>query len=135
MYVLDTDICIYLIKKKPITVLRTLQTKQPDEVVISAVTYAELQFGVENSQQIESNQRALNRFITPLEILAFDVDASRAYGRIRADLHRAGTLIGSLDMMIGAHAFALGAILVTNNVREFQRIRGLTIENWTTEHA
>lgn len=131
MYFLDTNICIYLIKESPARVIRTLQSKRPDEVAISSVTFAELQFGVEKSQHVEKNQKALDRFLAPLDIRSFDVEAGRAYARVRADLQRRGKTIGALDMMIGAHALALDATFVTNNVREFKRIRGLQIENWT----
>lgn len=131
MYLLDTNICIYLIKQSPVRVIRVLQSKRPDEVTISSVTFAELQFGVEKSQHTEKNQRALDRFLAPLEIRPFDVEAGRVYARVRADLQRRGKVIGALDMMIGAHAIALDATLVTNNLREFKRIRGLECENWT----
>lgn len=131
MYFLDTNICIYLIKESPARVIRTLQSKRPDEVAISSVTFAELQFGVEKSQHVEKNQKALDRFLAPLDIRSFDVEAGRAHARVRADLQRRGKTIGALDMMIGAHALALDATFVTNNVREFKRIRGLQIENWT----
>jgi len=131
VYLLDTNICIYLIKESPARVIRTLQSKRPDEITISSVTFAELQFGVEKSRQAVKNQKALDRFLAPLEIRPFDVEAGRVYARIRADLQRRRKIIGALDMMIGAHAIALNAILVTNNVREFKRIRGIEIENWT----
>ena len=131
MYFLDTNICIYLIKESPVRVIRTIQSKRPDEIAISSVTFAELQFGVDKSQHTEKNQKALDRFLAPLEIRPFDVEAGRVYAQVRADLQRRGKGIGALDMMIGAHALALGATFVTNNVREFKRIRGLKIENWT----
>ena len=130
MYLLDTNTCIYLIKESPVRVIRTLRSKRPDEITISSVTFAELQFGVEKSRHTEKNQKALDRFLAPLEIRPFDVEAGRVYARVRADLQRRGKVIGALDMMIGAHAIALDAIFVTNNVREFKRIRGLKLENW-----
>lgn len=131
MYLLDTNICIYLIRESPVRVIRTLRSKRPDEITISSVTFAELQFGVEKSRHIEKNQKALDRFLAPLEIRPFDVEAGRVYARVRADLQRRGKVIGALDMMIGAHAIALDATFVTNNLREFKRIRGLELENWT----
>ncbi len=131
MFLLDTNICIYLIKKQPARVLAMLRTKTLDEVAISSVTFAELQYGVEKSARREQNQQALTHFLAPLQILAFDEPAGRAYGQVRADLEKRGKPIGSLDLMIGSHALALGATLVTNNTREFKRIRGLAVENWT----
>jgi tRNA(fMet)-specific endonuclease VapC len=131
MFLLDTNICIYLIKKHPERVLRHLEAKQPGEVGISSVTVGELDFGVKKSAQPERNARALLLFLAPLVVLPFDELAARSYGTVRADLERRGKPIGPLDTLIAGHALALGATLVTNKVREFTRVGGLSVENWT----
>ncbi len=130
-YLLDTNICIYLIKKKPIAVLERFQSLSLGEVGISSITLAELQYGVEKSTNREKNLHALQQFLIPLEIADFDYDASIIYGQIRSKLEQAGQPIGSLDMLIAAHAKSLNISLVTNNEREFMRVSGLTVENWT----
>ena len=129
-YMLDTNICIYVIKHKPETVFRKLQTIHPEDVCISSVTYAELVHGVEKSVAVEKNRLALSMLLANMEILDFDVDAADCYGKIRAVLEKKGTLIGPLDMMIAAHAQSLGYTVVTNNVKEFSRVSALRIENW-----
>jgi tRNA(fMet)-specific endonuclease VapC len=126
----DTNICITLIKRKPQQVLKRFSAYKVGEIGISWVTLAELEFGVAMSQHLEKNQAALDEFVLPLEIANFDREAARVYGRVRATLEKKRTPIGSLDMMIGAHALALGATLATNNTREFSRIKGLTVVNW-----
>ncbi|MCC7119650.1 MAG: type II toxin-antitoxin system VapC family toxin [Anaerolineales bacterium] len=127
---LDTNICIGLIRQKPQTLIQRLMLCKPGEVGVSSVTLAELAHGANKSNQIEKNLLALEQFLLPLEIADFDQSASAAYGVIRAHLERAGKIIGSMDLLIGAHAFSLGATLVTNNVAEFQRIPNLKIEDW-----
>ena len=129
-YMLDTNICIYVIKHKPETVFRKLQTIHPEDVCISSVTYAELVHGVEKSAAVEKNRLALSMLLANMEILDFDVDAADCYGKIRAVLEKKGTPIGPLDMMIAAHAQSLGYTVVTNNVKEFSRVSALRIENW-----
>jgi len=127
---LDTDICIYAINRKRPEVLARVRDYRIGEVGISAITYAELRFGVENSARVEENIERLERFLLPLEIVPFDAEAGRHYGRLRRALNRAGCPIGSNDLLIGAHALALAATLVTNNAREFSRIDGLLVEQW-----
>ena len=127
---LDTNICIAIIKRKPPQVLQRFAAFKVGEIGISWVTLAELEFGVAKSQHIEKNQTALEEFVLPLEIANFDRNVARVYGRIRAALERKGTPVGPLDMMIGAHALSLGATLVTNNSKEFSRIKGLTVVDW-----
>lgn len=129
-YMLDTNICIYAIKHKPEHVFIKLQEHDPSEVCISSVTYAELVHGVEKSQSVEKNRLALTLLLAKIEILDFDSLAAESYGEIRADLERAGTPIGVLDMMIAGHAKSLGYIIVTNNTKEFKRVKGLKLENW-----
>ena len=129
-YMLDTNICIYVIKHKPVTVFQKLQNTNPEDVCISSVTYAELVHGVEKSAAVEKNRLALSMLLANMEILDFDVDAADCYGKIRAVLEKKGTPIGPLDMMIAAHAQSLGYTVVTNNVKEFSRVSALRIENW-----
>ena len=127
---LDTNTCIAIIKRKPPQALKRFTAYKVGEIGISWVTLAELEFGVAKSQHLEKNQAALDEFVLPLEIASFDREAARVYGRVRAALEKKGTPMGSLDVMIGAHALALGATLVTNNTREFSRIKGLTVVDW-----
>ncbi len=129
-YLLDTNICIYIIKRKPITVFERLSSLEIGEVGISSITLAELEFGVYKSMDPEKNSEALLQFLTPLEVVDFSFEAAVMYGKIRAELEKQGNPIGSMDYLIGAHALSLDLILVTNNNREFNRIKGLTIENW-----
>lgn len=129
-YLLDTNICIYLIKQHPKQVIEHLRTLLVGDVAISAITFAELEYGAAKSSRPEQNREALIAFTAPLEVLPFDDDASLHYGEIRADLERAGMVIGAMDMLIAAHARSRSLKLVTNNSHEFQRIHGLDIENW-----
>jgi tRNA(fMet)-specific endonuclease VapC len=129
-YLLDTNICIYLIKQKPPKVLARFNTLSPSDVGISSITVAELEYGVCKSQQQEKNRSALMQFLIPLEIVEFDQAAAIVYGSIRSDLESRGLVIGAMDMLIAAHALSLGVTLVSNNVREFSRIDNLSLENW-----
>ena len=129
-YMLDTNICIYAIKQRPEQVFIRLQEHDPKEICISSVTYAELVHGVEKSQAIEKNRLALALLLANIEIVSFDSLAAESYGKIRADLEKAGTPIGPLDMMIAGHARSLGYTIVTNNTKVFQRVRDLKLENW-----
>ena len=131
MYMLDTNICIYAIKNKPDLVLQRLKNNLQHGLCISAITLAELQHGVEKSVYPEKNTAALLQFLSILTVLPFDDLAAVEYGKICADLQRKGTPIGTMDMLIAAHARAEHMVLVTNNVREFERVPGLEIENWT----
>lgn len=129
-YMLDTNMCIYMIKHKPERVFQRLCEHEKSEICISSVTYSELCYGVEKSAQKERNRVALTLFLAGIEVLNYDSDASEVYGAVRAELERAGTPVGGMDMMIAAHAIAEACILVTNNCREFERIPKLSIENW-----
>ena len=129
-YMLDTNICIYAIKHKPEKVFIKLKEIEPKDVCISSVTYAELVHGVEKSAAVERNRIALSLLLSNIEIISFDTYAAEEYGKIRAALEKKGTPIGPLDMMIAGHSKAAGCTLVTNNVREFVRVEGLSIENW-----
>ncbi len=127
---LDTNICIAIIKQKPKDILQKLSAYQVGDICISSVTLAELRYGVAKSQYQDKNQAALDEFILPLEVADFDEAAALYYGTLRATLEKQGTTIGSLDTMIGAHALSLNVILVTNNTREFNRITGLKLVDW-----
>ena len=128
-YLLDTNTCIFMMKHTPIVVER-FQSVQNDGIAISSITLAELEFGVSKSKAQERNRNALFAFSTLVDILLFDIPASAEYGRVRAELEKAGTPIGALDTLIAAHAKSLNLTLVTNNTREFQRVAGLSIEDW-----
>lgn len=129
-YMLDTNICIYAIKNKPEKVLNTLKEKLNDGICISAITLAELAHGVAKSAARDKNRAALLSFLSILTVLPFDDLAAAEYGAVCADLQRKGTPIGTMDMLIAAHAKTEGLILVTNNTREFERVDGLNLENW-----
>ena len=128
---LDTNICIYIIKQQPAAVLQRFLEYEVGDIGISSITLAELRYGVAKSSHQEKNAKALDEFIITLEIVPFDEAAAHLYGEIRAALERAGTPIGAMDLLIAAHALALEIPLVTNNTREFVRIPELTIINWT----
>ncbi len=129
-FLLDTNICIYLIKKSPENILKKFESCLIGDIGISSITLSELFFGVEKSQHTHQNQQALEAFITPLEIAPFDEDAAACYGKIRANLEKKGLPIGSLDFLIAAHALSLSVTLVTNNTKEFSRVKKLKLENW-----
>jgi len=129
-FMLDTDLCIALIKRKPAKMLDKLTSHAPGDVGLSTVSLAELRYGVAKSAQKERNSQALDEFLLPLEIADFDEMSAGSYGEVRAALEKAGTPIGPLDTQIGAHALSLGAVLVTQNTREFRRIPGLAVEDW-----
>jgi tRNA(fMet)-specific endonuclease VapC len=128
---LDTNICIYIIKQQPATVLKHFLEYQIGDICISSITLAELRFGVAKSAHRDKNANALDEFVVPLEVVSFDDAAAHVYGDIRATLEKGGTPIGSMDMLIAAHAVSLGVPLVTNNTREFVRVAGLSIVDWT----
>lgn len=131
-YLLDTNICIALIRRKPAALIQRLIANTPGEVGVSTITVAELAHGAEKSAQPEQNLAALAQFLLPLEVAAFDQAAALAYGRLRARLEQSGQTIGGMDLLIAAHALGLETILVTNNLREFQRVPGLEVEDWLT---
>lgn len=129
IYMLDTNICIYVINSRPEKVLARFRQERLGDIVISSVTAAELAFGVAKSGSVR-NRQALEMFLSALEILPFDESAIWHYGDLRTDLERRGQPIGTLDTMIAAHALTTNTILVTNNTREFERVPGLRLENW-----
>ena len=128
-FLLDTNICIYIINRRPPAVFEHFAGLRIGELAISSITGAELGFGVARSGSAR-NRDALDKFLAPLEILPVDESAMRAYGPLRAALEREGTPIGALDLLIAAHALALECTLVSNNLREFSRIQGLKLANW-----
>ena len=128
-YMLDTNICIYVIKNRPER-LRERFNRLADQLCISAVTLAEIIYGAEKSARQIENIKVVEQFAARLDVLPFGERAATHYGQIRADLERAGHPIGLHDMMIGGHARSEGLTLVSNNAREFQHIEGLRIDNW-----
>lgn len=129
-FMLDTNTCIYIIKRKPPEVIDRLKQTEISKIGISSITLSELTYGVSKSSRPEQNRIALAQFIAPLEVLPYNDDASQYYGDLRAHLEKLGTPIGALDMLIGAHALSIACTLVTNNEKEFVRIPELKIVNW-----
>jgi len=130
MYMLDTDICIYIINTKSIELAKKISSAPADKICISTISQAELEYGVSKSQQPAKNAQALAKFLSVLKVVNFDDEAAQIYGEIRANLERKGTVIGNMDMLIAGHAKSKGYILVTNNEQEFNRVDGLIVENW-----
>ncbi|MCX8010694.1 MAG: type II toxin-antitoxin system VapC family toxin [Ignavibacteria bacterium] len=129
-YLLDTNICIYIIKKNPIEVKERFKRMKVGDVAISNITIAELYYGVFKSKKVSVNLIALEEFLVPLQVLDFSKDDALEYGKVRADLELSGKVIGAMDMLIAAQALSRDLILVTNNEKEFTRINGLKVENW-----
>jgi tRNA(fMet)-specific endonuclease VapC len=130
-YLIDTNICIYIMNKHPVAVIKKFKRFDLGEIGISAITVSELRYGVAKSNNRENNQQRLEEFIAPLEILTYDEMAARAYGDIRFELEKCGQPIGPLDLLIAAHALSKDLVLITNNDKEFKRIKKLRVENWT----
>ena len=128
-YMLDTDMCIFTITRKPAHIKRMFNT-HIGQLCISAVTWGELICGAEKSEQVEKNLATLDGFAARLEVLPFDKQASRQFGQVKAELELQGQKIGSYDTMIAGHARSKGLIVVTNNVREFKRVEGVRVVNW-----
>ena len=130
-YLLDTNICAYLIRHKSPVVVQHLTQHPFTDIAVSSITVAELQYGVTKSAAPPQNQLALDHFLLPLTLIPFDETAAIQYGEIRTYLEAHGTPIGAMDLLIAAQALAFGLIVVTNNMREFSRVPGLIIEDWT----
>jgi len=130
IYLLDTNICIYILRKQPTEVLQHFQQVSIGNIGVSCITVSELAFGVSKSRWSERNKAALEQFLMSLTIYPFDYHAAFIYGTLRTDLERKGTPISNPDMLIAAHALSQNLILVTNNEREFSRILNLRVENW-----
>ncbi|PJE77681.1 tRNA(fMet)-specific endonuclease VapC [invertebrate metagenome] len=131
-YLLDTNICIYIIKRRPVELLGKFN-RHAGQMAISSITLAELLHGVEKSVRPEKNRRKMEDFVSRLEVLKYGDKAAAHYGEIRADLERKGTPIGVNDLHIAGHGRSEGMIVVTNNCREFQRVPGLRLANWVTQ--
>jgi len=129
-FMLDTNICICMIKEKPPQVLSRLKDFNLGDLSVSSITLSELEYGAAKSSKPQQNRDALDAFLAPLEIFPFNGEAAYRYGQIRAFLEKEGKLIGTMDMLIGAHAVSASMTLVTNNIKEFSRIPGLRLENW-----
>jgi tRNA(fMet)-specific endonuclease VapC len=131
-YMLDTDTCSYIMKRSSDAVLKRLQQVPVSDVCISVITKSELLFGVEVSPRRQQDGEALGAFLRYVEVLDFPDEASLHCADIRANLQKLGRMIGAPDLFIAAHARSLGLALVTNKTKEFRRVRGLALENWTT---
>ena len=127
---LDTNICIYIIKQQSQSVLARFRAFQVGDIGISTITLAELEYGAMKSSGPRQNRDSLKEFVAPLDVASFDSAASEAYGEIRAALEKSGRPIGAMDLLIAAHALSIDARLATNNEREFRRVRRLRVENW-----
>lgn len=127
---LDTNICIYLIKEQPASVLDRFASHPVGDIGVSVITLAELEHGITKSSRPARNRAALEQFVSPLEVASFDRDATAAYGRLRNLLEKKGQPIGSMDLLIAAHAISLDVRLITHNVKEFGKVPGLRIEDW-----
>jgi tRNA(fMet)-specific endonuclease VapC len=132
-FLLDTNICIYIINRKPHSAIERLRSHQPDDLAISTITIAELEYGVARSRLPDQNRIALLEFLIAFSILDFDQLAAAHYGSIRCSLESRGMPIGPMDLLLAAQARSRNLILVTNNEREFRRVVDLQVENWITE--
>lgn len=130
-FMLDTNTCIYLIKRKSQKIIERLKKLTVGDIGISSITLAELQYGVAKSRHKKQNRIALEEFVLPLDIAPFDEKSAESYGIVRSQLEKTGKPIGSLDTLIGAHALSLGVTIVTNNTKEFKRIKSLTVVDWS----
>ena len=127
---LDTNICIYIIKNKPQNVKEKFESFEVGDLCISSITVSELMYGAYKSQHTTKNLKALEHFLMPFDIVDYDYNAALAYGKIRADLEKKGQVIGNMDMQIAGHALSLDMTVVTNNMKEFERVVGLNLDNW-----
>jgi len=130
-FLLDTNICVFLIRNQGEAIRERIRGHQVGDIAVSAITESELRFGADKSSDPRKNHAILERFFLTLPVLAFDSGCAREYGRIRSSLEKKGMPIGSLDMLIAAHALRAGLTIVTNNAREFKRVPGLRVEDWT----
>lgn len=129
-YMLDTDICSYIIKQRPENAHRHFKKHAMESICISIVTYAELMYGVERSSSRSVNRSVIERFVFHLEVMKWGIEAADEYAVIRSKLEVNGSPIGAMDMMIASHARSINAVLVTNNQKHFTKVSGLKIENW-----
>ena len=131
-FLIDTNICIYIMNNHPPEVTRRFKNSGVGDVGVSSITISELQYGVSKSKRKKENQQRLDEFLIPFEILPYDEIASKCYGDIRTKLEKRGVVIGPLDLLIAAHALSRELVLITNNEKEFKRIQSLKVENWVT---
>lgn len=130
-FLIDTNICIYLMNNRSSELIQKFKSIEIGQIGISSITISELYYGMAKSWNQGSNQKRLEEFLVPFEILAYDEIASKHYGEIRYDLEKRGEVIGPLDLLIAAHALSRDLVLVTNNEKKFQRIQQLKVENWS----
>lgn len=130
-YLIDTNICIYILNKRPAEVIARFKQYETGMIGVSTITVSELYYGVAKSQKQEQNLYRLKNFLAPLAFLPYDELAAAVYGRIRCALEQEGAAIGALDLLIAAQALSRNLVLVTNNEKEFSRVEKLRIENWT----
>lgn len=130
MYMLDTDICSYIIRNRPLSVLAKFKQINTSDLGISVITQAELLYGVERSSSQKTNHDIVENFINRLIILDWDSDAAKRYAILRATMEGKGKIIGNMDLMIASHALSIGATIITNNTRHFEMVEGLKMENW-----
>lgn len=130
MFLLDTDICSYILRERPPSVLKKFKQAEPGGLAVSAITAAELYYGAARSASKKVNQAVIDDFLARLSVLPWSPEAAAEYGALRAALEKSGTSIGGMDMLIAAHALCLSATLVTNNIRHFERVPKLKLTNW-----
>jgi len=133
MFLIDTNICIYIMNNHPPEVVQKFRDIGVGNICISSITVSELQYGACKSKQIKKNLKRLEEFLSPFEIVSYDENASKYYGQIRSNLEKQGNVTGPLDMLIAAHALSENLTLITNNEKEFKRVRSLEVENWITK--
>jgi tRNA(fMet)-specific endonuclease VapC len=134
-FLIDTNICIYIMNNHPSEVVEKFRSVGVGNIGISCITVSELQYGVHKSRHIKENTRRLEEFLSPFEILFYGDNESKYYGKIRSQLEKQGNVIGPLDLLIAAHALSNKLILITNNEKEFNRIKSLKVENWVTKNG
>jgi tRNA(fMet)-specific endonuclease VapC len=130
MYLLDTNICIYIINKRPLHTIKRIEECNPADIKISAISIAEMEYGVSKSKRREQNRKALRDFRSKFEIIPFELKDAEIYGIHRAELEQKGKVIGAYDMQLAAQALSRDYIFITNNMNEFSRVKKLKLENW-----
>ena len=129
-YLIDTNICIYIMNKRPIGIIHKFKQFDVGEIGVSTITVSELQYGVSKSKNRRLNKQRIEEFLSPLELLPYDEIAATIYGDIRVQLEKRGEPIGPLDLLIAAHALSRNLVLISNNEKEFKRVKILKVENW-----
>lgn len=132
-YMLDTNICIYILNKASANLIKKLTSKDPAQISISSIVYSELLYGISKSNKKEKNKSALDCLLKDIGIKPYDAKSGVVFGDIRSRMEKTGNIIGPYDMLIAAHAMASGSVLVTHNTRDFERVPGLYIEDWFYE--